>query len=43
MKRGVELRLNTRLEAATGEEAVLVGGERIRPGRLSTVPSSPHP
>jgi len=25
MKRGVELRLNTRLEAATGEEAVLVG------------------
>jgi NADH dehydrogenase len=44
MKRGVELRLNTRLEAATGEEAVLVGGERIPTRTLvSTVPSSPHP
>lgn len=43
-KRGVELRLNTRLEAATGEEAIIAGGERI-PSRtlVSTVPSSPHP
>jgi NADH dehydrogenase len=44
MKRGVELRLNTRLEAATGEEAVIEGGERIPTRTLvSTVPSSPHP
>lgn len=44
MKRGVELRLNTRLEAATGEEAVLAGGEKIPTRTLvSTVPSSPHP
>ena len=44
MKRGVEIRLNTRLEAATGEEAVLVGGERVSTRTLvSTVPSSPHP
>ena len=43
-KRGVEIRLNTRLEAATGEEAVLAGGERIPTRTLvSTVPSSPHP
>jgi NADH dehydrogenase len=43
-KRGVELRLNTRLEAATGEEAVIAGGERIPTRTLvSTVPSSPHP
>ena len=43
-KRGVELRLKTRLEAATGEEAVLVGGEKIMTRTLvSTVPSSPHP
>ena len=41
---GVEMRLNTRLEAATGEEAVLAGGERIPTRTLvSTVPSSPHP
>ncbi|HZS46161.1 MAG TPA: FAD-dependent oxidoreductase [Blastocatellia bacterium] len=43
-KRGVEIRLNARLEAATGEEAVLAGGERISTRTLvSTVPSSPHP
>ena len=44
MKRGVELRLNTRLEAATGEEAILAGGEKIPTRTLvSTVPSSSHP
>ena len=43
-RRGVEIRLKTRLEAATGEEAVLAGGERIPTRTLvSTVPSSPHP
>jgi len=43
-RRGVELRLDARLEAATGEEAVLAGGERIPTRTLvSTVPSSPHP
>ncbi len=42
--RGVEVRLNTRLAAATGEDAVLAGGERIPTRTLvSTVPSSPHP
>src|SRR5919202_1339861 len=42
--RGVELRLNTRLEAATGDEAVLADGTRIPTKTLvSTVPSSPHP
>lgn len=44
MKRGVEIRLNTRLEAATGEEAILADGEMIPTRTLvSTVPSSPHP
>lgn len=44
MRRGVEIRLNTRLEAAAGEEAILAGGERIPTRTLvSTVPSSPHP
>ena len=43
-KRGVEIRLNTKLEAATGEEAILEGGIRIRTRTLiSTVPSSPNP
>lgn len=43
-KRGVEIRLNTRLAAATGMEAVLKGGETIATRTLvSTVPSSPHP
>ena len=42
--RGVEIRLKTRLEAATGYEAVLKGGERIPTRTLvGTVPSSPHP
>jgi NADH:quinone reductase (non-electrogenic) len=44
VRRGVEIRLDTRLEAATGEEAVLAGDERIPTRTLvSTVPSSPHP
>ncbi len=43
-KRGVEVRLKTRLSAATAEAALLVGGERIPTRTLvSTVPSSPHP
>ncbi|HKS39271.1 MAG TPA: FAD-dependent oxidoreductase [Blastocatellia bacterium] len=43
-KRGVEIMLNARLEAATGEEAILKSGERIPTRTLvSTVPSSPHP
>jgi NADH:ubiquinone reductase (H+-translocating) len=43
-KRGVELLLNTRLAAATGEEAVLGDGRTI-PARtlVSTVPSFAHP
>jgi NADH dehydrogenase len=43
-KRGVEVKLNTRLEAATGEEAIPATGE-MTPTRtlVSTVPSSPHP
>ena len=42
--RGVEVRLKTRLQAATGYEAILKGGERIPTRTLvSTVPSSPHP
>jgi NADH dehydrogenase len=43
-KRGVELRMNARLIAATGQEAVLKDGTRIPTRTLvSTVPSSPHP
>jgi NADH:ubiquinone reductase (H+-translocating) len=43
-KRGVEIFLNTRLQAATGNEAVLADGMRIPTKTLvSTVPSSPHP
>jgi NADH dehydrogenase len=43
-KRGVEIRLGSRLDAATGYEAVLHGGERIPTRTLvSTVPASPHP
>jgi NADH:ubiquinone reductase (H+-translocating) len=43
-KRGVELFLNTKLQAATGNEAILEDGTRIPTGTLiSTVPSSPHP
>jgi NADH dehydrogenase len=42
--RGVDIRLHTRLAAATSEEAVLASGERIMTKTLvSTVPSSPHP
>jgi len=44
VKRGVEIRFHTLLEAASGEEAILKGGERIPTKTLvSTVPSSPHP
>ena len=43
-KRGVEVRLSSHVEAATGTEAILKGGERIPTRTLvSTVPSSPHP
>ncbi len=43
-RRGVEIRLGTRLDAATGQEAVLVGGERVATRTLvSTVPAFPHP
>src|SRR5260370_31071077 len=44
MKRGVEVRLNTRLAGATAEAALLSGGERIETRTLvSTVPSRPNP
>jgi hypothetical protein len=44
MKRGVEIRFQTYLEAASGDEAILKGGERIGTKTLvSTVPSFPHP
>jgi len=43
-KRGVEIHLGARLEAATGEEAILNTGMRIPTKTLvSTVPASPHP
>ena len=43
-RRGVEIHLNTRLQAATGTEAILEDGRRIPTRTLvSTVPSSPHP
>lgn len=43
-RRGVEIRLNTKLEAATGEEAILGDATRIPTKTLiSTVPSSPNP
>ncbi len=43
-RRGVEIRLNTKLEAATGAEAILEDGGRISTRTLvSTVPSSPNP
>jgi NADH dehydrogenase len=43
-RRGVEIRLKTRLAAATGDAAILVDGTQI-PTRtlISTVPSSPNP
>ena len=44
MKRGVEIRLYTRLGGATGDAALLDGGERIATRTLvSTVPSGPNP
>ena len=43
-KRGVEIFFDTRLQAATGDEAILGDGTRIPTKTLiSTVPSSPHP
>lgn len=43
-KRGVELRLNTRLASATGNAAILAGGEAIPTRTLvSTVPAFAHP
>ncbi len=44
MRRGVEIRLDTRLHGATMDAALLAGGERI-PARtvVSTVPSAPNP
>src|SRR5262245_40462589 len=42
--RGVELRLQTRLASATGNAAILAGGEAIPTRTLvSTVPAFPHP
>ena len=44
MKRGVEIRLNTRLSGATVDMALLEGGDRITTRTLvSTVPSGPNP
>jgi len=44
MKRGVEIRLNTRLAGATAEAAILAGGGRVETRTLvSTVPSGPNP
>jgi NADH:quinone reductase (non-electrogenic) len=43
-RRGVEIRLETRLDSATGNAAILAGGEAIPTRTLvSTVPSFPHP
>jgi NADH:ubiquinone reductase (H+-translocating) len=42
-RRGVEIRLNTRLAGATGESALLEGGDRIPTKTLvSTVPAAPN-
>jgi NADH dehydrogenase len=44
MKRGVEIRLGSRLAGATADAGLLAGGERIATRTLvSTVPSGPHP
>src|SRR5215475_184580 len=44
MKRGVEIRLNTRLVGATADTALLDGGDRLATRTLvSTVPSGPNP
>ena len=43
-KRGVDIRFNTRLEAATSDAAILKGGERIATRTVvATVPAFPHP
>jgi NADH dehydrogenase len=43
-RRGVEIRLETRLDGATGEAALLAGGQRIATRTLvSTVPAAPNP
>jgi NADH dehydrogenase len=43
-KRGVELRLNARLQSASADRAVLSDGTSIETRTLvSTIPSSPHP
>jgi NADH:quinone reductase (non-electrogenic) len=43
-KRGVEIRLNTRLAGATADTALLEGGGRLETRTLvSTVPSAPNP
>jgi NADH dehydrogenase len=43
-KRGVEILLNARLQAATGEAAILADGTILETKTLvSTVPASPHP
>ena len=43
-KRGVTLRLQTRLQGATAEAALLAGGERLPTRTLvSTVPTAPNP
>ena len=43
-RRGVEIRLNTRLAGATAESALLEGGDRIPTKTLvSTVPAAPNP
>ena len=44
MRRGVEIRLQTRLGGATADAALLAGGDRIATRTLvSTVPSGPNP
>jgi len=44
MRRGVEIKLNTRLQGATMDAALLDGGERIAARTVvSTVPSAPNP
>lgn len=44
MTRGVEIRFDTRLAGATGDAALLEGGDRIPTRTLvSTVPSAPNP
>lgn len=43
-RRGVDIRFNVRLEAATSDTAILAGGERIATRTIvSTVPAFPHP